>query len=112
MATAHRNTHFLSAEPTPQEQSWKAICDAAGTTYRGYLKPHTTPTGETLEAVVLFNDKQGLVVGLSVSAFHLKNVRTRFNECESRKPLTDRPSPIRVYKFSLRTLADSFGGRP
>jgi len=73
--------------------------------YRGYLKPHETLQGEKLEAVVLFNDKRGLVTGLNVSEFHLEKVIKRINQRESRKALVGRPIPMRVRSVELRNLA-------
>src|ERR1700738_4505990 len=60
------------------EESWKAICADAGTKYRGYIKPYVTPKGEKLEAVILFNDRDGLATGLSLSEFTSHNIRARF----------------------------------
>lgn len=84
MAELNRSTHVqpVSQNFKPDERNWTALCDAAGTRYRGYIKPVLFGLALNVEAIVLFNDWQGFATGLSVSEFTAENIRERMK----RKP--------------------------
>ena len=101
MAVTHpssRNPQSQSPElPNPEfkpdEDAWKAICAEAQTRYRGFVREHRTATGERYPALVLFNDRYGLVTGLPFAKFNVESVRARLLEREPDTPSVRRVSP-------------------
>ena len=124
MAVTHPNSRIPQSQspelPNPEfkpdEVLWASVCSAAGTKYRGYIKPYVTPKGERLEAVILFNDRDNLATGLSLSEFTSQNIRARFAGTYGSAKLADRKirKPISLLNAAdALTLALSrFRGRP
>ena len=98
------------------EVVWASVCEAAGTKYRGYIKPYVTPKGEKLEAVILFNDRDGLATGLSLSEFSSQNIRARWAGIYGSAKLAERRvrKPISLLNATdaLTTALSRFRGRP
>ena len=101
MAVTHPNSRIPQSQspelPNPEfrpdEDRWKAICASAQTRYRGFVREHRTATGERYPALVLFNDRYGLVTGLPFAQFNAENVRARLLEREPDTPPVRRASP-------------------
>src|SRR5258708_5302183 len=95
----------------PDEDRWKCVCGEVGVKYRGYIRPCESDKGERFEAMVLFNDRQGLVCGLPVSQFDAESVRAGLAE-QPDTPFVRRASPEPPVCIRVRVedaIEDSFG---
>ena len=95
----------------PDEDRWKCVCGEVGVKYRGYIRPCESDKGERFEAMVLFNDRSGLVTGLPVSQFDAESVRARLAE-QPDTPFVRRASPEPPVCIRVRVedaIEDSFG---
>jgi enhancing lycopene biosynthesis protein 2 len=105
-----------SSKFAPDIEKWDRVCKEAGSVYRGYIKPFVTKNGERLEAVILFNDSEGLATGLSISEFTPQNIRARFAGQYGSAKLADKKArkPVSLLNAAdaLATALSRFRGRP